>query len=110
MMKILTISFLILSFSVLWSQDSISAASALSPNGDGVNDSYLMPTGDYSMVKFTIYNRWGESLFNSTSIETEWDGLNKKKQKCANGVYMYVFTYEVNKEEKTQSGNITLMR
>jgi len=110
MMKFLTISLVILCASTSWAQKGISITTAFSPNGDGVNDIYDMPSGDYVMKEFSVFNRWGEKVFSSDSRETSWNGTHKKDQKCANGVYYFVFDYEIDSEKLNQAGNITLIR
>lgn len=55
---------------------------ALSPNGDGYNDSFTVffPFNRMSIVQFTIYNRWGNVVYGKSekfeivSGDTLWDG------------------------------------
>ena len=84
------------------------------PNGDGVND-YFYPrqylTKGLSAFSMTIYNRWGEQIFQSTSINGRgWDGkLNGMDQ--PEGVYVYIIdAVFVDGNKEHQQGNITLMR
>lgn len=47
-----------------------------SPNNDGINDTFLATT-DCVVESFEIkiFNRWGFLLYQSTSLETGWDGF-----------------------------------
>ncbi len=84
------------------------------PNGDGVND-YFFPRQYLTrgLVSFgmTIYNRWGQVVFESKSIEGRgWDGtFNGVPQ--PQGVFIYVVdaTFKDGQKEHHQ-GNITLLR
>jgi gliding motility-associated-like protein len=85
-----------------------------SPNGDGLND-YFYPrqylTKGLTSFKMDIYNRWGELIFESASLDGRgWDGkFNAIDQ--PEGVYIYIIegTFKDGRTEHHQ-GNITLLR
>jgi gliding motility-associated-like protein len=58
-----------------------------------------------------IYNRWGENIFTTTSIEGRgWDGKYNGVPQLM-GAYVYVMDVEfVNNIKKTFKGNVTLIR
>jgi gliding motility-associated-like protein len=89
---------------------------AFSPNGDGINDSFEIRrfvrtdvTVDSFLIK--IYNRYGELVFESSSLSKSWDGTNKKGNKLPVDAYPYVIyirtTYP---DEQKHKGTITLIR
>lgn len=49
---------------------------AFSPNGDGINDVYKAKEGFQSIIEFnaSIYNRWGQKLFEWNNPAEGWDG------------------------------------
>ena len=47
---------------------------AFSPNGDGINDHFTYYTYNVKSVDLKIFNRWGEMLFESASLDYTWDG------------------------------------
>jgi gliding motility-associated-like protein len=61
---------------------------AFSPNGDGHNDTYKAKEGYQSIVEFkaTIYNRWGQKLYEWTDPAGEWNGTFNGKD-VKDGVY-----------------------
>lgn len=59
------------------------------PNGDDVNDTYLIKAEFMSMYVIDIYNRWGKKVFHSTDPSAPWDGTIKGAQAAA-GVYYYI--------------------
>lgn len=85
-----------------------------SPNGDGVNE-YFYPrqylTKGLMTFKMDIYNRWGQLIFSSATVDGRgWDGMfNGTPQ--PEGVYVYIIdaTFKDGKKEHHQ-GNITLLR
>ena len=84
------------------------------PNGDGTNDYFnprdLLGKG-LTEFKMNIFNRWGQLIFSTTSLDGRgWDGMfNNTPQ--PEGVYIYVIdgTFVDGKKEHHQ-GNITLMK
>jgi len=83
------------------------------PNGDGINDRYVPVGKDVTAFKMTIYNSWGEIVFETNDIGKTWDGTFKGKH-CASGVYLYMAHYEGYIHKKLAAfdtrGNITLLR
>ncbi len=55
---------------------------AFTPNGDGRNDRFGPVLGHkFELLEFSIYNRWGQRVFRSSSKNDEWDGsLGGKRQ------------------------------
>lgn len=83
-----------------------------SPNGDGINDK-LIPSINCNPVYFSlfIFNRNGQSIFESTNTNTYWDGKYHGKP-VPIGVYYYILKIQgasdINIKQKT--GSITLIR
>jgi gliding motility-associated-like protein/uncharacterized repeat protein (TIGR01451 family) len=60
----------------------------VTPNGDGINDSFIIPGIDnYPGSKLSIYNRWGNEVFNSDKYTNNWTGVG-----LSEGTYYYMFT------------------
>jgi gliding motility-associated-like protein len=80
------------------------------PNNDGTNDILYIRSNFVAEVYLTIYDRWGEKLFETDDIKKGWDGTFKGKL-LDQGVYGYYMTFKCNNgEESFKKGNITLMR
>jgi gliding motility-associated-like protein len=84
---------------------------AFTPNGDGLND-LLKPylVGMKSLKSFTIYNRYGNRIYQSTKDGQGWDGkFNGEKQPAA--VYVWVLEFIDNDNKLvTAKGTVTLIR
>lgn len=68
---------------------------AFSPNGDGTNDTYVITNiENYKNNKFTVFNRWGNKVFESTPYVNTWDGTSQfgaaYGEKLPESTYYYV--------------------
>ena len=82
---------------------------AFSPNGDGKNDVFKA-TGYAKNFKMVIYNRWGQTVFESRFPGQEWDGkLNGVDQPV--GAYVFYCEYVSYAGDKRQlKGTLILTR
>lgn len=89
--------------------------SAFSPNNDGRNDFFTPITGKRcaALKKYTlsVYNRWGELVYQGTQAHKGWDGNYRGKTADA-GTYMYVLRFydTENAGEFDRTGDVTLVR
>jgi gliding motility-associated-like protein len=73
------------------------APDAFSPNADGVNDVFQpFACGDITFSSLTVYNRWGELIFQTNSPPFTWDGTYKGEH-CTTGVYVWRIDYRLTK-------------
>ncbi len=83
---------------------------AFSPNDDGINDELIVVSGGVESYSFTLFNRWGEIIFESTDTTEKWDGTFKGT-KVPQGVYAYrAILQGQNGVVKEQIGHISLVR
>ena len=81
-----------------------------SPNGDGNNDNLCVLGNCIVEMELSIYNRWGEMVFETTNQNICWDGTHREKP-VNTGVFVYKLrTVNTDGEEIIDSGNITLVR
>jgi gliding motility-associated-like protein len=86
----------------------------ISPNGDNVNDFWVLPQGiykKYPYIKSIIYNRWGNIVWRSIEkYNDEWYGQHFGEQGLVpDGVYYYLLELEENMKV-TRTGFIEVMR
>lgn len=82
---------------------------AFTPNGDGVNDILYVRGAAIQSMEFTIYNRWGQVVFQTSSPEIGWDGtFNGKPQPMESYAYVLNATF-INGETDSKRGNITIL-
>lgn len=87
---------------------------AFSPNGDGNNDFFLGKGIFRGITDFemTIWNRWGELIFQTDDPELAWNGQkNNNGAPSPNGVYVYKIQYtEPRGAVQNLKGFVTLIR
>ena len=62
---------------------------AFSPNGDGINDILKDNSQGVQNLYFSVYNRWGEKIYDQIASGVEWNGLKKNGKKVVPGVYVW---------------------
>lgn len=83
---------------------------AFSPNGDGINDTFVVKGIFLQNFRMRIFNRWGESVFQSDSAEGGWDGTING-QAATEGNYVYSIEVEdVRGERFVKRGGFLLLR
>ncbi len=101
---------------VVCNNGNIFLPNTFSPNGNGTNDVfYPRGTGVYNIRSMRIFNRWGETVFESTNFKANdvsrgWNGTFKGKP-APNDVYVYIVEVICeNNAVLMYSGNIALIR
>jgi gliding motility-associated-like protein len=81
-----------------------------SPNGDGKNDMLFVRGEKIMDLKFKIYDRWGNAVFETNDKSQGWDGTYKG-EKCEIGVYAYMANIDFsNGQSIIKTGTISLVR
>lgn len=76
----------------------------ISPNGDGMNDLFVVPEFDYYRqfrnIRLSILNRWGELVYETPTYQNDWGGTANRGTYSGSllpaGVYYYQFRLEGN--------------
>jgi gliding motility-associated-like protein len=91
---------------------SLYIPTAFTPNGDGVNDQFVVRIRGVAMYNIRIYSRWGQLVFSSNNVSEHWDGKMKNLLQPG-GSYVYIVTYSFYGQEDKQlmqKGAFTLIR
>jgi gliding motility-associated-like protein len=85
---------------------------AFSPNNDGRNDYFGVNGIGYTSVQMLIFDRWGNLIFNQTSENPQWEGINMfNSTQCQQGVYVYkVIVKSIFDKQEEYKGTVTLIR
>jgi gliding motility-associated-like protein len=71
------------------SLSDLAIPNTFTPNGDGINDTWVIPNLEYyPKSTVNIFNRWGQKLFSSTGYPVPWDGTYQGSQ-LPTGTYYY---------------------
>jgi gliding motility-associated-like protein len=84
---------------------------AFTPNNDGNNDIFMpLLFGNVKQYRFTIYNRWGEKVFETRQPAKGWDGMTGGTKQDTH-VFVWSCTYQFEGEEvKEEKGTVVLIR
>ena len=83
---------------------------AFTPNKDGKNDVLKVESGVISKLQFSVYDRWGEKVFETTDMNQFWDGTYLGKPLQPQVLVYYINATCINQQTFNQKGNITLIR
>lgn len=83
---------------------------AFSPNGDGYNDVFYIYGKAITQVSFSIFNRWGEKVFESNDLNFGWDGVYQGEFVQPSVFVYYAELYFENGDKVEEKGSITLLR
>jgi gliding motility-associated-like protein len=86
--------------------DTVFIPNIFTPNGDNKNDMFEILYEGSKDYKIEIYNRWGQSLFESEDSKKHWNGKDISDNNSADGVYYYALAIG----EKKYTGYLTLLR
>lgn len=83
---------------------------SFSPNGDGLNDEFLIKGVGVRAFEMSIFDRWGTLMFQTDNITNGWDGTYKG-EKTPGGVYIYKVKAEsFNNDKFKETGKLTIIR
>ena len=85
---------------------------AFSPNGDGINDKWIVTNGGTCTknIRVIIFNRYGNVVYQSEDYKNNWDGTYKGKP-LPDATYYYTIRFIlVNNDEINLNGDLTILR
>lgn len=76
---------------ILTQPDELEMPTGFTPNGDGDNDAFVVHGIDaYPGNQLTVFNRWGNVVFDQLYYNNEWRGENQQGQALPEGTYFVV--------------------
>lgn len=83
---------------------------SFTPNGDGINDYFLIKGEEIKTFEIYIFNRWGQLIFTSDEINKTWDGRFRGNL-VQNDTYVWKIKYEDYQDNaKTLIGHVNVIR
>jgi len=82
-----------------------------SPNGDLINDEFIIGNETLKDYSFSVFNKWGLEVFNSNSVLTKWNG-SFNGQNAPDGHYLWrcVYTDPCMQTKVDKKGTVLLIR
>jgi gliding motility-associated-like protein len=89
-------------------RSNISVPNAFSPNGDGINDTWIITNlSIYPGATVDVFNRYGQPVFHSENANKVWDGTYNGRSLPV-GTYYYIIDLKNN--EKKTAGSVTIFK
>lgn len=89
---------------------SLFIPNSFTPNDDGLNDIFQVKGINFEKFDISIFNRWGELIYQTNDPLSGWNGKYKGSE-CQQDVYVYLIRYYNLKSRVFQKvGHITLIR
>jgi gliding motility-associated-like protein len=85
---------------------------AFTPNGDGINDLWVVSNGTSCIkkLKVQVFNRYGAKVFESGDYKNNWNGTYDGKP-LTDGTYYFVVSYQlINGRDEFLKGSLTILR
>ncbi|MFZ4784409.1 MAG: gliding motility-associated C-terminal domain-containing protein [Flavobacteriales bacterium] len=90
---------------------------AFTPDGDGINDVWLVEGVKLASYHLILWNKWGELIYETYSLDRPWLGQRRDGDEYVEpGTYVYRIIYKFDEgdgkvsEEKQANGQVTLVR
>ncbi len=83
------------SFLLITKNCSSTILNAVTPNGDGQNDTFFINRDIYPNFELDIYNRWGYLVWKGDNTQNDWDGTSNQGlvifgNQLPDGTYFYI--------------------
>lgn len=93
--------------------DCIKVLDAFTPNGDGLNDRWIVTNNGGTcarQVHVRVFNRYGNIVYENANYTNNWDGTFSGKA-VPDGTYYYIVEYTlINGRKVAVKGNVTILR
>lgn len=83
--------------------EDIVIPNVFTPNGDGINDRFVIENIEFYQNQLTIFNRWGQPVYEARNYRSQWNGSD-----LSDGTYFYVLILTDSGTEFT--GHVTILR
>jgi len=82
---------------ILQSTKPLFIPEGFSPNGDGINDRFVIQNPTDATISLEVYNRWGHLVYKNDNYQNDWDGtpntglqINSAANGLPDGTYYYI--------------------
>lgn len=88
-------------------KDCLIIPNAFSPNNDGINDTWILDgIENYPDAEVFIFNRWGQTIFESKGYKEAWNG---KYENSYVPTATYIYTIKLFHEDIIHKGTVTVV-
>ena len=84
---------------------------AVTANSDGLNDYFGWSDAFVLDFKMTVYNRWGQKVYETTDKNASWDGFFRENDPANSNVYVWIVEYTGwDRSKHMKKGTVTFLR
>lgn len=91
-------------------ESAIFFPNAFTPNGDGLNDGWSPIPMKITQIRWQIYNRFGEMVYQTNQLENKWDGTYKNQKQPIGNFVFQCWWRGIDGKTGYQKGNLILIR
>lgn len=91
-------------------ESAIFFPNAFTPNGDGLNDSWSPISFKIVQIKWNVWNRFGEKVYESNYVEDKWNGMYKNTPQPMGGYVFQCWWKGIDGKTGYKKGNLVLIR
>lgn len=92
---------------VVWVRRLIQPVNTFTPNGDGINDTWMIPElRNYPQAEVSIYDRWGQRVYHSIGYKDPFDGAGLP----VGTYYWYIQVHDPKGKSDPYTGYVTIVR
>lgn len=88
--------------------DGIKIPNIFTPNDDGTNDLFEVSLSGFENYKCSIFNRWGNLMFESEAAQISWDGTTAAGTKVPTGTYFCIIEYKTGEGQQKYTGTVNV--
>jgi gliding motility-associated-like protein len=85
-------------------------SNTFTPNGDGINDYFMLPNSGITEYHIQILNRWGTMVYESDAPSVTWDGKTRAGLEVPPGTYFYIINAKAGDNDHSSQGYVELLR
>ena len=91
--------------------DCYNASTIITPNGDNLNDIFLINCVDDNPSDLSVFDRWGRLVYSQLNYDNTWQGIDNAGKDLKEGGYIWVLTVNFGQGRKeVYKGTLTLLR
>lgn len=88
--------------------DGINIPNIFTPNDDGSNDLFEVSLSGYENYRCSIFNRWGNLMFETEAAQISWDGTTAAGTLVPTGTYFCIIEYKTAEGVQKYTGTVNV--
>lgn len=91
--------------------DCFTSTSIITPDGDGVNDLFIINCATDNSSDLSVFDRWGKLVYSQANYDNTWRGIDADNEDLREGAYIWVLNVNFGQgRREIYKGTVTLLR